>query len=299
MTPASYANQVDLSHRPATARSAKYLVHRKTNMTPPIATARLPASGARLRPLALTDMIRVGRDHDGGYVLPRRIIDAADAVLALGLNDDWSFEEALVAMKADLIIHGYDHTVGHRSFAREVAFAMARLPLGKGTITQLRERWKTLKSYKRFFSSPNRHYAQKITDQPDTPLETDINGALQQMDSDHILIKMDIEGSEYRIVDQLVENADRIVGACIEFHDIHPFRIVFNSVIDTLCGPFAIAHAHPNNYGKVSPDGMPDVLEITFVNRRLLCDEPFRSEIHLPALDQANDQINPDISLLM
>jgi len=299
LTPISYANRVDLSHRPATARSAKCLDYRKTYMTPPIVTARLPASGARLRPLALPDMIRVGRDHDGGYVLPRRLIDAADAVLALGLNDDWSFEEALVAMKAGLIIHGYDHTVGHRSFAREVAFAMARLPLGKGTISQLSERWATLKSYNRFFSAPNRHYAKKITDQPDKPLETDLNGALQQMDIDQVLIKMDIEGSEYRIIDQLVDNADRIVGACIEFHDIHPFRMVFNSAIDNLCGPFSIAHAHPNNYGKVSPDGMPDVLEITFVNRRLLCGEPFRGEVRLPALDQANDQRKPDISLLM
>lgn len=267
-------------------------------MTPPIVTTHLPASGARLRPLALPDMIRVGRDHDGGYVLPRRIIDAADAVLALGLNDDWSFEEALVAMKAGLIIHGYDHTVGHRSFAREVAFAMARLPLGKGTIAQISERWATLKSYNRFFSAPNRHYAQKITDQPDTPLETDLNGALQQMARNQILIKMDIEGSEYRIIDQLAENADHIVGACIEFHDIHPFRIVFNSAIDTLCGPFAIAHVHPNNYGKISPDGMPDVIEITFINRRLLGDEPFRAQIRLPALDQANDLRKPDISLL-
>lgn len=268
-------------------------------MTLPIATVHLPPGQTRLQALALPDMIRVGRDNDGGYVLPRRLVDAADAVLALGLNDDWSFEEALVAMKPGLIVHGYDHSVGRRSFAREVAFAMARVALRKGTMTQLGERRKTLKSYDRFFAAPNRHYAQKITNQPDTIHETDLDGALAALGSARVFVKMDIEGSEYRVIDQLVSNADRIVGTCIEFHDIAPFRVVFDRAIDALSGPFAIAHVHPNNYGKIAPDGMPDVLEITFVNRRLLGDEAPRAAIHLPGLDHANNVAKPDIALAL
>ncbi|HNS26959.1 MAG TPA: hypothetical protein PKN91_02440 [Steroidobacteraceae bacterium] len=44
--------------------------------------------------MELPGMMRVGRDHDGGYVLPRDVIERSHTLLSLGVNDDWSFEEA-------------------------------------------------------------------------------------------------------------------------------------------------------------------------------------------------------------
>ena len=36
---------------------------------------QLPETQRRLIPVSMNDLIRVGRDHDGGYVLPRRLIE--------------------------------------------------------------------------------------------------------------------------------------------------------------------------------------------------------------------------------
>ena len=38
------------------------------------------------------DLIRLGHDHDGGYIVSRSDIINSDALVSLGLGYDWSFE---------------------------------------------------------------------------------------------------------------------------------------------------------------------------------------------------------------
>ena len=40
-----------------------------------------------------TDLIRIGRDYDGGYLVSKSDIEKTDVLIGLGINDDWSFEE--------------------------------------------------------------------------------------------------------------------------------------------------------------------------------------------------------------
>jgi hypothetical protein len=47
-------------------------------------------------PIELNDLIRVGRNLDGGYVISKRQIEKASLLLSFGINDDWSFEEDFV-----------------------------------------------------------------------------------------------------------------------------------------------------------------------------------------------------------
>ena len=123
----------------------------------------------------------------------------------------------------------------------------------------------------------------------------DITTALDRLNGDKVLVKMDIEGSEYRVIDQLAAHAARIVGICIEFHDTEPFRIVFDRTVDTLLQDFALVHLHANNYGPVADDGLPDVLEATFAHRSLVPDTAARRDIYLGGLDQPNDPARPEM----
>jgi hypothetical protein len=56
---------------------------------------------------------------------------------------------------------------------------------------------------------------------------------------------------------------------------------------------------HADNTGGLSPSGLPNVLEITFLNRRLFEARPGRSERSYPALglDAKNDPVLPDLKL--
>ena len=47
-----------------------------------------------LRPIQYTDLVRIGRPNDGGYVVPRKIFSLCDGLLSYGINKDWSFERA-------------------------------------------------------------------------------------------------------------------------------------------------------------------------------------------------------------
>ena len=46
----------------------------------------------KLLPIEIDDLVRIGRDNDGGYVLPQRIFNFCDGLLSYGINKDWSFE---------------------------------------------------------------------------------------------------------------------------------------------------------------------------------------------------------------
>ncbi len=65
-------------------------------MTPSVPFAQIPAD---FRPQDVGDLMRVGRPYDGGYVVPRSALMAADHMISVGINDDWSFERASAGHK--------------------------------------------------------------------------------------------------------------------------------------------------------------------------------------------------------
>jgi hypothetical protein len=258
---------------------------------------RLPDNQRRLRPIAFPDLVRLGRQNDGGYVVPRRIIETADSILALGVYDDWSFESAAEKLNPSLRVDAYDHSISRKRFLREFWIDAIRLIKRRTSLADVRGRLAIVRSYDAFFTGPNRHFAQKVTNRPANENEVDLTSALDRLAGRSVFVKMDIEGSEYRVFQQLVTNEDRIVGACIEFHDVEPLRPVFDMAIDALLSRYVIAHVHPNNYAQVADDGLPDALEITFVNRRLAKETTERQNIYLAGLDQANDPARPELAI--
>ena len=65
----------------------------------------------KLRPIESTDLIRIGRSNDGGYVIPGKIFSLCDGLLSYGINKDWSFEKDFWKKNPNAIIHCYDHSI--------------------------------------------------------------------------------------------------------------------------------------------------------------------------------------------
>mgnify|MGYP003338631235 CR=1 FL=1 len=80
---------------------------------------------------------------------------------------------------------------------------------------------------------------------------------------------MDIEGSEYKLIEEILKNKKLIPLIAIEFHDVGCLRKTFIEKIGWLTEEYRIVHVHANNYGIVFDDGVPDVLEITFLRNDL------------------------------
>ena len=68
-----------------------------------------------LKPIKNENLIRVGSEKDGGYIVDSNLIKNNDCLLSLGMGDDWSFE--LDYLKNDNgIINIYDHTINIFNF---------------------------------------------------------------------------------------------------------------------------------------------------------------------------------------
>lgn len=248
--------------------------------------AQLPAA---LRPRRSDFVVRLGRDNDGGYLVDRRDVEAADCLISLGISDDWSFEKDFVALQ-DVPVFAYDASVSLSVFRKRLIKALPRLDDPQRLGRSLR----ILRDYRSFFQGRRQHIPQFVgLDRP--PEHVSMSVVLADVFAAGFrrpFVKMDIEGSEYRTLGDLRAHSDRLAGMVVEFHDcdLHLARILaFVAAVD-----LALVHIHPNNAAPVSNDGIPLLLELSFSSS-----PPLQSFAVLPhPLDMPNVHRREDHSLV-
>ena len=116
------------------------------------------------------------------------------------------------------------------------------------------------RAYKKFFNNNIKHFNYKIG--PGNNDVTLVNIFKNSNLIDPVFIKIDIEGSEYRILDELIKFQNIITGIVIEFHDfdLHIDNII--KFIENL--NLELVHIHPQNPAPVNKENIPTQIEITF-----------------------------------
>ena len=230
---------------------------------------RLLTLGRCLAPVAALGMTkcRVGHAGDGGYVMLNDL-SRVDFALSLGVGAEmtWDIEMA----DRGITVHQFDYTIDQPPATHEqIRFHRSKIAsVASGTDHSLQS-------------------AQSLGDhQP-------------------CIVKMDIEGDEWAVLDAASDgDFDQVTQMVCEFHD-------FDRVTDTgwfdraervlrrLEQRFCVVHVHGNNYGTYLTRGniaFPEILEVTFANRRSYefgpCTEAFPTE-----LDAPNRADRPDIIL--
>ena len=85
-----------------------------------------------------------------------------------------------------------------------------------------------------------------------------------------IFLKIDIEGHEYRIIEELNKFENKITGMIIEFHDIDLMYLSFLKNIEKIKEKFYITHIHANNYSYYSKElDNLTTFEVTFINKNI------------------------------
>lgn len=254
----------------------------------------LPAYLNFLAPAKCDDMVRIGRANDGGYVIPRFVLAETDCLISMGIRDDWSFESDFISLNKNVTVHAYDHTVSEDIFRRDVIASAVKSLVGMSTIHTVLERAKKLKSYRAFFRRHAVHYKERVHNRIDNEYDADFQKILSRINSGNVFIKMDIEGSEYRVIDDILSNSENIIGMVIEFHDTDPLRQVFVESVKKLTSVFEIVHMHANNFSKPARDGLPEVVELTFIKRDRCLSSKRISDLPVPGLDHPNDPFQQD-----
>jgi hypothetical protein len=258
----------------------------------------------RLRPVAYDGLVRLGPPADGGYVVPAPQIKDAAVLLSLGMKDDWAFERDFVRANPRARIISVDRSVGTRFFLRRLVTSFVALLRGslRGRGRDVRKHGLVLRNaidYFVFFAVSARHI-RKMASAEDTASTISIAGLLAEagVERDHsVVLKVDVEGAEYGLVPDIARHAARFSCVVAEFHRLHKHPALFDQAVAALGEHFTIAHVHGNNYSRYDPlYGVPDAVEITFVNQALIPDLATPSEHEYPRsdLDRPNHPGRPD-----
>ena len=252
-----------------------------------------------LKPTRTPNLVRLGRNHDGGYVVDSEIIKQCNILITFGLGPDWSFELDYIKKNKEIEIYIYDHTVSSYPYIKEIIKYFRRFITFRATFESVANRVKYLSNYKSFLNFKNVNYfKEKITFPIKKKIDTDVEKVFSRIDkSGDVVLKCDIDGGEYKIIDGILEYSSRIKMLIFEFHLVDNNEENFYNSIKKIQDYFEIIHIHGNNHFSKLDSGLPFILEITLINKKYA---PKNSEhinnFPIQGLDYPNNPYKKDLS---
>jgi hypothetical protein len=247
--------------------------------------ATLPAF---LYPKGNTALTRIGKNNDGGYLVELEDVQNAECLLGLGINDDWSFEKDFCAIN-DVDLLAFDASISANHFLKR---ALKTLPVF--FLPVFLRRVATYLDYKFFFRGKRQHIRSFVgVDAP--PFYLSMRHIFNMVRAKRLgkcFLKVDIEGSEYRILEDLIENAKTTTGLAIEFHDCDLNMERIEAFVARY--PLHLVHVHANNFSPLTHSALPLVLELTFSEV-----EPVATDVALPhPADMPNNKHQDEVCFL-
>jgi len=243
----------------------------------------------------INNLIRIGPKKDGGYVIDKRVIKKTKKIISCGLNDDWEFEREFLKINRKCKIIAYDHTVDKKFWVKRFKKDIISLLLFKKIkLEKILDVFKYI-NYLRFFNSVNKHIIRKVVNNKRKYNEISISNVLKNQNN--LILKIDIEGDEYKILEQINNEFIKINLLIIEFHNIDKNSNKIKNFIKKT--NFKIIHIHGNNFAGKNKNKDPKVVEMTLINSKKFKTSEYRSNFKYPirGLDYKNLKRRPDIEL--
>ena len=235
------------------------------------------------KPKKKYNLVRVGKDFDGGYLVSIDTILKSDTLVSFGINDDWSFEKEFKDINSQAEIYCYDDKPILKYLFKKLiintVFFFSHFNIKK-IFFLLQNIFNFLKDKKKL-----KFNQKKI-------VFGDLRKIIKDIKSNLIFLKIDIEGFEYRILDEILFYQNKFVGLIIEFHDIDYHKDLIKNFIEKF--NLSLVHIHPNNNSLIDHNNDPTCVEITFEKSRV----ENKDELNLPnKLDMKNNPKKKDIPL--
>lgn len=238
------------------------------------------------KPDGAYELIRMGSDHDGGYLVDPKSIEQSNALIALGIGRNWSFEKDFLERKS-VRIHAYDYSIGLGYWIKHFLKRVLAVLLGRFSAPF--DAVKLFLEFKIFFKDSAVLYLEKVGTAPGC--DTNLKKALDKLDRAPLFLKVDIEGYEYQILEEIIRCKDDLTGLVIEFHSVSDNIEQIEDFINKI--GITLIHIHPNN-NRLDEEGDPKAIELTFSKNPTKLEDKF---IHPHALDQNNVPRKDSVSL--
>ena len=203
------------------------------------------------------NLCRIGGYRDGGYVLPFSSIVDSDILISGGIGSNARYETDAIDINPKIKIIPYD-----KSFSVIRMFLRILYHVFKKNIDFRQSMIESLSAIiiKNKFGIRKEFLTKK----------NDIERVLFQnkITSNKILIKLDIEGSEYEILESVFSNESRITALNIEFHSLNKqknLQLLKSFVQKT---KMKLIFVSINETSIV--DGFPSIIELSFTSDKYL-----------------------------
>ena len=216
------------------------------------------------------DLIRIGDNSDGGYLVPNCLSDIKNC-FSVGVDNKTSFENDLFKK-------------GINSFLADYSQDASQVP-------------KKFNFDKKNIKSFNSDKSLNINDW--------IESKRKIINKENLIFQIDAEGYEYEIISSILDsNLEQIKILIIEFHDLEycgnrTIYQIIDSSMSKILKKFDVCHIHANNWKDtvlVNQYQFPSNLEVTFLNKKFT---KYKKKItNLPhILDFKNVADKPDVNL--
>jgi len=260
-----------------------------------------------LQPYEVKDLIRLGKNNDGGYLVSENDIKNTKNLISLGVSFDISFEKDFKRYNKYLKILCYDGSVGFKYYKKNLKLKIKSF-LKKPSLQKFNKfklRVVDFITFIQFFSfSKDCVHIEKFID---SGLSKDFHKnfykfygyeaeytSIEELFTDianDTFFSIDIEGSEYGVLDKIVDSQSKLSGLVVELHNANFNKSRIENFIKNF--ELKLIHLHINNYAEIQSE-FPTVIELTFSRFAELTNNMV--EILPNKLDQKNNEYGPNYS---
>lgn len=223
-------------------------------------------------PIALR---RLGKDYDGGYVVPEKAITAADVIMGYGISDDSSFEEMASEIYGKRS-YGFDGSVALDKIAHPL-FHFAPIYIIED------EKMRDLGGVPTKYSSFDEHLK------------------IFHLQDKKIFVKMDIEYNEYLNMPDVLRHSSQVTGITFELHFLADEYIPKAlNLLRQFQKDYLLVHVHGHNLFKrfQAPNAkgaIPQLLELSYIHKNLVSRfDLSENQSHPTLLDMPSDPKHPE-----
>jgi len=221
------------------------------------------------KPFNVGNLVRLGGNKDGGYLLSKKSLSKSNFLITLGVAYNWDFELDFLKKKqsVNLSIIACDNSI-----SREI---VKKFSLKSLFLFFIRPSFKKIQHICKFFSYINTfdgkkaiHFPLNVT-RSNTYRTINLKKLFSFIKKKSVILKIDIEGGEYYLLDDIFKYLNQINVLIIEFHSIQKNKKNFFNFIKRISNKFYISHVHINNVSLSNNGKKAEIIEFTFEKKLL------------------------------
>lgn len=218
-----------------------------------------------IRPYIYPNMRRLGKSHDGGYVVPDPVLMNVSSLIAIGYGNEFSFERDFINVGENNRVCLYDDKARLSDLMNEFFKSSFQRIVYRDKSWHPRKSLRNLMNYVFLLSQKSIHYYNRTLVSKKGKLashQVAITDVIEGFND--YLLKVDIEGDEYQILPDLLQVHNLPTCMIIEFHDVATRAEEFISLLGNIKSKYFLVNSHVNNFGGCL-GGIPQVLELAFL----------------------------------